>query len=67
MARTGFVRMAEEYARRYRTQLDLPALRTFADLRNALVHHDYYGGRPNETPTLAMVIGNSQLVEARHR
>ena len=53
--RTGFVKMAEDYARRHHTQLDLPALRTFADLRNALVHHDYYGGRPVADPVPEIV------------
>ncbi|MGV9947680.1 hypothetical protein [Rhodococcus aetherivorans] len=37
--RTGFVRMAEDYARRHHTRLDLPALRAFADLRNARNAH----------------------------
>ncbi|MGW5287448.1 CBS domain-containing protein [Rhodococcus pyridinivorans] len=53
--RTGFVKMAEQYARQHHTQLDLPALRTFADLRNALVHNDYYGGKPVADPVPEIV------------
>lgn len=51
----SFVRMAKEYARRHRTQVDLPALRAFADLRNALVHQDYYGGKPVADPVPEVV------------
>ncbi|MGX7728650.1 CBS domain-containing protein [Rhodococcus sp. 2H158] len=54
-SRAGFVRMAEEYARRHHTRVDLPALRAFADLRNALVHHDYHGGRPVADPVPEIV------------
>lgn len=52
---SGFIKMAEKYAKSYHMQLDLPALRTFADLRNALVHQDYYGGKPVAEPVPAIV------------
>lgn len=52
---SGFVKMAEIYAKRYGTNLDLRALRTFAELRNALVHNDYYGGKPIADPVPEVV------------
>ncbi|MFD4295410.1 CBS domain-containing protein [Rhodococcus sp. NPDC058532] len=53
--RLSFIRMAELYALGNRAQRDLPALRTFADLRNALAHQDYYEGKPVAEPVSDVV------------
>lgn len=59
--RQSFIRMAELYAQRNRAQRDLPALRTFADLRNALAHQDYYGGKPVAEPVSDVVAAIERL------
>jgi hypothetical protein len=52
---SGLVKMAETYAKRYGISLDLRALRTFAELRNALVHNDFYDGKPIADPVPEVV------------
>lgn len=50
-----FMQLAETYVRSYGIPQELPALRAFASLRNALVHNNYYGGKPVAEPVPAVV------------
>jgi hypothetical protein len=59
---SGFRQLAEKYADKYglRTQ-DMRALRTFADLRNFLVHNEYYNGKPVADPVPGIIAAIQDL------
>ncbi|MGO8966914.1 CBS domain-containing protein [Mycobacterium sp.] len=61
---SGFRQLADKYADKYglRTQ-DMRALRMFADLRNFLVHNEYYNGEPVADPVPGIIAAIQGLRE----
>lgn len=58
----GFTRMARDYVERYKLPRPyLDALRAFADLRNAISHSNYSGGRPIADPTPEVIADIREL------
>lgn len=59
-----FTKMAKDYAERHHIRFDLPALHAFANLRNTLVHSNYYGGKPIAEPVPDIVEAIETLRDA---